>query len=186
MTMSNQPETHDIVVTRTIPAPREQVWRAWSDPDQVKTWWGPEGFTSPMCRMDFREGGTTVVSMRSEQGWEVVNTWTYRSIEPMDRIEFVQGFADADGNPVPPANLGLPPSIPDEVRHIVTFVAVDDATTELTVHEFGYPDEQIVEVSRAGMEQVLDKLAATLAADRLRGAPDAAGGAGRNAAGSDR
>ena len=44
----------------------------------------------------------------------------------------------------------------------MTFVAIDDATTELTVHESGYPDEQIVEVSRAGMEQVLDKLAAML------------------------
>ena len=49
------------------------------------------------------------------------------------------------------------------MRHILTFSAVDDATTELTVHEFGYPNEQIIEVSRAGMEQVLDKLAAMLA-----------------------
>ena len=84
-----------MVVTRMILAPRERVWRAWSDPDEVMTWWGPQGFTSPMCRMDFREGGTTLVAMRSDQGWELVNSWTYRSIEPMDRIEFVQGFADA-------------------------------------------------------------------------------------------
>lgn len=160
--MTNEPETHDMVATRRFDAPRERVWRAWSDPDQVMTWWGPQGFTSPMCRMDFREGGTTLVSMRSEQGWEVVNTWTYRSIEPIERIEFVQGFADADGNRVSPAELGLPPTIPDEVPHVVTFTAIDDTTTELTVHEFGYPDGQTVDVSRAGMEQVLDKLAAAL------------------------
>ena len=97
--MSDQRETHDMVVTRTIEAPRERVWRAWSDPDEVMTWWGPQGFTSPMCRMDFREGGTTLVAMRSDQGWELVNSWTYRSIEPMDRIEFVQGFADAERKP---------------------------------------------------------------------------------------
>lgn len=161
--MSDQGETHDMVVTRTIEAPRERVWRAWSDPDEVMAWWGPQGFTSPMCRMDFREGGTTLVAMRSDQGWELVNSWKYRSIEPMDRIEFVQGFADAEGNPVSPAELGLPPTIPDEVRHVVTFSEIDEATTELTVHEFGYPDEQIVQVSRAGMEQVLDKLATMLA-----------------------
>lgn len=161
--MSNQRETYDMVVTRTIEAPRDRVWRAWSDPDQVMKWWGPQGFTSPMCRMDFREGGATLVAMRSDQGWELVNSWTYRSIEPMDRIEFVQGFVDADGNPVSPAELGLPPTIPSEVRHVVTFLAIDDGTTELTVHESGYPDEQIVEVSRAGMEQVLDKLAVMLA-----------------------
>ena len=45
----------------------------------------------------------------------------------------------------------------------MTFFAIDEATTELTVHESGYPDEQIVQVSRAGMEQVLDKLATMLA-----------------------
>jgi uncharacterized protein YndB with AHSA1/START domain len=56
-----------------------------------------EGFSSPMRRMDFRVGGTTLVCMRSDQGWELYNTWTYRSIEPMERIEFVQGFADKDG-----------------------------------------------------------------------------------------
>jgi uncharacterized protein YndB with AHSA1/START domain len=156
-------ETYDVVVTRTFDAPKERVWRAWSDPDQVMTWWGPHGFTSPMCRMDFREGGTTLVCMRSEQGVELYNTWTYRSIEPMARIEFVQGFADEGGNRVAPADLGLPPMIPDEVPHVVTLRAIDDTTTELTVHEFGYPNEQIVGVSRAGMEQCLDKMATSLA-----------------------
>jgi uncharacterized protein YndB with AHSA1/START domain len=140
------------------------VWRAWSDPDKVMTWWGPQGFTSPMCRMDFREGGTTLVCMRSEQGVELYNSWTYRSIDPMDRIEFVNGFADADGNPVGPAELGLPPQIPAQVPHVVTFKAIDDDTTQLTVHEYGYPDAQIVEVSKAGMEQCLDKMAASLRA----------------------
>jgi uncharacterized protein YndB with AHSA1/START domain len=134
------------------------VWRAWSDSDEVMRWWGPQGFTSPTCRMDFREGGTTLVSMRSADGWELFNTWTYRSIEPMERIEFVQGFADEHGNKLAPAELGLPPGIPEDVRHVVTLTSIDDATTELTVHEFGYPDAQTVEISRAGMEQCLDKM----------------------------
>jgi uncharacterized protein YndB with AHSA1/START domain len=162
--MPSQNETYDVVVTRTFDAPKERVWRAWSDPEQVMTWWGPQGFTSPKCRMDFREGGWTLVCMRSEQGGELYNTWTYRSIEPMDRIEFVQGFADADGNQLDPAALGLPPGIPAEVPHVVTLRAIDDVTTELTVHEFGYPDAQIVEVSKAGMEQCLDKMAISLGA----------------------
>jgi uncharacterized protein YndB with AHSA1/START domain len=101
--------THDLVVTRTFDAPRERVWRAWSDPDEVMKWWGPQGFTSPRCRMDFREGGTTLVCMRSDQGWEFYNTWTYRSIKPMDRIEFVQGFADAQGNKVARPSSDYPP-----------------------------------------------------------------------------
>lgn len=155
-------ERFDVVVTRRLEAPRDRVWQAWSDPDEVMKWWGPQGFTSPTCRMDFREGGTTLVCMRSEQTGDLYNTWTYRSIEPMDRIEFVARFADAEGNKVSPAELGLPPGIPEEVRHEVTLSAVDDATTEVTVHEFGYPNAQIVEISRAGMEQCLDKMAASL------------------------
>jgi uncharacterized protein YndB with AHSA1/START domain len=160
--MSGETETHDVVVTRTFDVAQERVWRAWSDPNEVTRWWGPQGFTSPMCRMEFREGGTTLASMRSEQGWELFNTWTYRSIEPMARIEFVQGFADKDGNQVSPAELGLPPGIPEEVRHVVTLSAVDETTTELTVHEYGYPNAQIAEISRAGMEQCLDKMRASV------------------------
>ena len=117
------------------------------DPDKVLTWRGPQGFTS-MCRMDFREGGTTLVSMRSEQGWELVNTWRIAR-SSRERIDFVQDFADGEGKPLSPADVRLPPAIPEEVRHIRTFSAVDDATTELTVHEFGYPNEQVIEVSRS-------------------------------------
>lgn len=160
--MSTENTTHDVVVTRTFGAPLERVWRAWSEPDQVMRWWGPQGFSSPMCRMDFRVGGTTLVCMRSAEGWELYNTWTYRSIEPMDRIEFVNGFADKDGARVTPAELGLPPGIPEEVPHVVRLSAIDDDTTRLTVHEFGYPNEEIVEVSKAGMEQCLDKMVSAL------------------------
>jgi hypothetical protein len=77
-------------------------------------------------------------------------------------MEFVQGFADRDGNALDPAELGLPPGIPREVRHVVTFTATGDARTELTVTEYGYPTPQIVEVSKAGMEQCLDKLVGLL------------------------
>jgi len=50
--MSNDtqnPEGHELVITRTFDAPRELVWRAWTDPEHFMRWWGPEGFTSPSC-----------------------------------------------------------------------------------------------------------------------------------------
>jgi uncharacterized protein YndB with AHSA1/START domain len=64
--MSNEhstPATHkrDLVVTRLFDAPIEQVWKAWSDPEYVRRWWGPEGFTSPLATIDFREGGISLV-----------------------------------------------------------------------------------------------------------------------------
>jgi uncharacterized protein YndB with AHSA1/START domain len=161
--MPNDNETHDVVVTRRLDAPRERVWKAWSDPDEVMKWWGPQGFSSPICRMDFREGGVTLVCMRSDQGWDLYNTWTYQSIEPPERIEFVQGFADENGGPVEPQDLGLSPRIPHEVRHVVTLTAIHDGSTELTVHEHGYPNAEIAAVSKAGMEQCIDKMASSLA-----------------------
>ena len=151
---------HNVVVTRVLDAPVEPVWRAWSESEQMMRWWGPTGFTCPVARMDVREGGTSLVCMRSPDGHDIYNTWTYERVAPMRELEFVQRFADSDGKPLAPAALGLPPDIPAEVRHVVVFRPVGEASTELTVTEYGYPSAQIVELSKAGMEQCLDKLAA--------------------------
>ena len=153
----------DLVVTRVFDAPLEQVWQAWSDAEYVMRWWGPTGFTSPLARLDFREGGTSLVCMRSPEGQDLYNTWTYRKIVPMERIEFVQNFSDEDGKTVDPVEVGLPLDIPREVPHVVTFEARGDNKTEMTVTEYGYTSDQIVDLSRAGLEQCLDKMAAIFA-----------------------
>jgi uncharacterized protein YndB with AHSA1/START domain len=152
----------DLVVTRIVAGPVGQVWRAWTDPEQVRRWWGPTGFTCPLARMDVREGGTSLVAMRSPQGQDLYNTWTYRSIVPHQRLEFIQNFADEDGNTIAPASIGLPAEIPQDVRNLVTFTALDEHRTKMTVTEYGYGSDQILELSKAGLEQVLDKLAASL------------------------
>src|SRR5262245_2771113 len=82
----------NVFVTRVFDAPVEQVWRAWSDSEQVMKWWGPRGFTSPSAEMDFRVGGTSLVCMRAPQefgGQDMYNSWTYRKIEPNKLIEFI-------------------------------------------------------------------------------------------------
>ena len=53
----------DLVFTRTFAAPVERVWQAWADPELVKRWWGPDGFTCPLARIDLREGGVSLVCM---------------------------------------------------------------------------------------------------------------------------
>ena len=105
---------HNVVVTRVLDAPVEPVWRAWSESEQVMRWWGPTGSTCPVARMDVREGGTSLVCMRSPDGHDIYNTWTYERVVPMWELEFVQRFADSDGNTLAPAALGLPPDIPAE------------------------------------------------------------------------
>jgi uncharacterized protein YndB with AHSA1/START domain len=154
-------ERRDLVVTRTFDAPVELVWNAWTDPQHVMRWWGPNGFTSPTCKMDFREGGTSLVHMRSPEGQDFYNTWTYGKIVPMQQIEFILNFADKDGKRVDPVTMGLPPDIPQDVRHVVIFKANGDSNTEMTVTEYGYTSDQIFDLSKAGLNQCLDKMDAS-------------------------
>jgi uncharacterized protein YndB with AHSA1/START domain len=127
-----------------------------------KEWWGPEGFTAPMCRMDFREGGTTLVSMHSPDFGELFNTWMYTRIDPKRRIEFVSRFSDSQGNRLERASIGMPPGVPSEVPHVVTLEDKGDGRTEMTITESGYTSQQAVELSKAGQEQVVNKMARSL------------------------
>jgi len=154
----------DLVFTRLFDAPVERVWRAWTDPEQVMSWWGPNGFTCPLARMDFRVGGKSLVCMRAPKqfgGQDMHSTWTYTKIVPLREFEYLHHFADKDGNRVEPAQQGLPPDMPAEVRNLVTFQSAGDNQTEITVTEFDWPVGHMMEMSRMGMEQCLDKMAAT-------------------------
>ncbi len=158
--------TFEVVVTRVFDAPVEEVWKAWSDPAYVMRWWGPTGFTSPSAEMDFRVGGASLVCMRAPAeygGQDMYHTWTYTRIDSHERIEFVSNFADKDGTRLDPAMMGVPAGVPYDVPHVVTFKAAGDNGAEMTVAEYGYTTEQARDLSRAGMEQCLDKMAAIFA-----------------------
>ena len=160
--MTDTSKKFDVVVTRIFDAPVEQVWRAWSESERVMRWWGPTGFTSPMAKMDFRVGGKSLVCMRAPKefgGKDMFNTWTYQKIDPLERIEFIVNFSDKDGNKLSPANIGLPPGIPDDVPHVIVFKKLGDNKTEMTVTEYGYASQETVNMSKAGLEQCLDKMA---------------------------
>jgi uncharacterized protein YndB with AHSA1/START domain len=60
-------KTRDLIVTRVFDAPIERIWKAWTDPEHIMRWWGPDGFTSPSAVIDFREGSTALVGMRSPE-----------------------------------------------------------------------------------------------------------------------
>jgi uncharacterized protein YndB with AHSA1/START domain len=162
--MSADTTTHNVEITRVFDAPPERVWQAWSDPDLLMRWWGPTGFTSPLAEVDCREGGTTLVCMRAPAeygGMDMYNTWAYSAIEPYRRIEFVQHFSGPDRTPFDPATMpGMPPGIPFAVRHVITFAPLDGGRTAMTVTEYGYTTREAHDLSKPGMEQCLDKMAA--------------------------
>ena len=158
--------TRNVHLTRVFDAPIELVWKAWTDPQHVMRWWGPAYFSSPSCEMDFREGGTTIACMRAPQefgGQDYYNTWHYQKIVPMQRIEYIQNLSDKDGRRVTdPASLGLRPDFPQDVRTVITFKPLGPQT-EITITEYGFPEGQMYEMAELGLNQSLDKLAATFA-----------------------
>lgn len=171
MTKNNQaPKNRDLVVTRVFAAPIELVWKAWTEPEYVMRWWGPDYFTSPSAEIDFREGGTSLVCMRAPKefgGQDMYSTWVYQQIVPMERIEFIQNLADKDGNQIDPATLGLPPEFPRDTRTVVTFKDLGNGKTEMTVTEYNMPaaDTEMGRNAEIGLNQSLDKMATSLGLD---------------------
>lgn len=156
--------TEDIVLVRTFDAPVEAVWKAWTDPEQVQRWWGPRGYTSPSARIDLRPGGTYVFAMRAPKeqgGHDMYTSGVFKTIVPLQRLEFSQGLSDAEGNRVDPAKLGMPPGFPPDIPTVVTFKPVAGKTT-VAVVESGWSEGQMRDFSEAGMSECLDKLAETL------------------------
>jgi len=159
--------THNLVVTRVFAAPIELVWEAWTDPEYVMRWWGPDHFTSPSALIDFREGGTSLVCMRAPKdfgGQDMYSTWVYKKIVLLERIEFIQNLADKDGNPIDPAEIGMPPEFPRDMHTVVTFKGLGDGKTEMTVTEYNMPsaDTELGKNAELGLNQSLDKLAVSL------------------------
>jgi uncharacterized protein YndB with AHSA1/START domain len=155
----------DLVVTRIIDAPLEMVWKAWTDPKHVMRWWGPKYYTSPSCKIDLREGGKFLFCMhapKEQGGQDSYTAGVYQKIVPMERLVFTQSLADTDGNRIDPAQLGMPPDFPREIRTEVVFKA-KGTMTELTITEYDWPVSQMYVYSLAGMHQSIDKLAASLA-----------------------
>jgi uncharacterized protein YndB with AHSA1/START domain len=154
----------DIVVTRIIDAPLELVWRAWTEPEHVRRWWGPQDYTSPSCQIDLREGGKYIFCMRAPQeqgGQDSYTAGVYQKIVPLERLEFTQHLADKDGNKLDPAQAGLPPDFPAELRTVVTFKTLRDMT-ELTITQYNWTVGQMYVYALAGLHQTIDKLAAGL------------------------
>jgi uncharacterized protein YndB with AHSA1/START domain len=85
------------VITRVFDAPRELVWKAWTNPEHLKNWWGPKGLTMLSCKMDLRPGGMFHYGMRTPEGHEMWGKFVYREIVPPERLVHVVSFSDPQG-----------------------------------------------------------------------------------------
>src|SRR5678815_4258877 len=82
----------ELVLTRIIDAPREAVYRAWTEPELLKQWFAPLPYTTPVAEMDVRTGGATLIVMRSPDGQDMPMPGVYLEVVPNERIVFTDAY----------------------------------------------------------------------------------------------
>ena len=156
-------EVERMVVTRVFDAPRELVWKAWTDPKYIMQWWGPKGFTAPVCEMDFRVGGKLLLCMRTPDGYEGWNAVEYYEIVPYEKIVSLMYFSDSKGNKLDPADLGMEDQAIDGAYDVTLFEDLGNGRTKLTY----IGNEPMTSAKDSGQfegwTETLDKVAAVLA-----------------------
>ena len=124
---SNKSETSskDFVISRVFDAPRDLVWKAFTDPERMKQWWGPKGFTVIASKMDLRPGGTYHYGMKAPDGSAMWGKFVYREIVPPERLVFINSFSDEAGGTT---RHPLHPAWPLEMLSTFTFEDLGDKT----------------------------------------------------------
>ena len=156
--MSTKVDGLDFVAMRVFDAPRDLVFRAFTDCRYLSQWWGPAGWTLPVCEMDFRPGGTWFYGMQSPEGELSHGAMRYEEIVEPERIAGTDLFVDGDGHPVP----DMP-----ETRIVFTFSEQGGKTTLSSRSTFATAKdvETVLGMGMVeGLTQTWDRLEALLAA----------------------
>ena len=150
------PVSKMIIIDRVFHLPLNKVWRAWTQPESFKKWWGPKDFTCPSSSMDFRIGGKYLHCMRSSKGEEFWSTGIFKEIDPYKKLRFTDNFADKRGNVIPASEMNMPGEWPPELLITVSFKEEGDNTRIQLQHE-GIPAE-MYEDCITGWNESFDKL----------------------------
>jgi len=85
----------ELVLTRIFNAPREKVYRAWTDPELLKQWFAPKPFTTSVAQLDVRVGGANLIVMRDAEGNEFPNRGVYLEVIPNQKLVFSDAYTKA-------------------------------------------------------------------------------------------
>ena len=165
------PAGADFVISRVFDAPRALVWQAFTEPERMKDWWGPKGFSVISWKMDFRPGGTYLYGMRAPDGSAMWGKFIYREIVAPERMVFINSFSDEAGGVT---RHPMSPNWPLETLSTFTFDKQPDGKTKLTIRwsPSNATDEErkTFDSSHDGMRQgwggTMDRLADYLAKAR--------------------
>jgi uncharacterized protein YndB with AHSA1/START domain len=157
----------DFVISRTFDAPRELVWKAWTDPLRMAQWWGPRHFTNPVCELDVRPGGAYRIVMRGPDGGEHPLKGVYLEVVEPERLVMT-----ADHSELPAAwhdlvNPGRDKSKKPALEGVMTITFENlNGKTRLTVRtrfeSAAIRDAMVKMGMNEGWSQSLDRLAECL------------------------
>jgi uncharacterized protein YndB with AHSA1/START domain len=143
--MTEAATTRELTITRVFDAPRESVWKAWTEPDHLARWWGRRGWNAQRSTlvMDVRPGGRfRVTSVCEADGSKMTNEGVYREVVAPERLVFGDG---ADGRTA-----------------TVTLTDLADGRTEMVFTTMIEASEQLRDTAAAGMRSAFDRLAEQL------------------------
>lgn len=95
MTEQAEAGKRDLVLTRLIDAPREKLFRAWTDPELLKTWFAPKPYETPVAELDVRPGGSNLIVMRGPDGIDMPNRGVYLEVVENERLVFTDAYVTA-------------------------------------------------------------------------------------------
>lgn len=95
--VATQSPEREFTVTRTFNAPRDLVWKAYTEADRLMQWWGPQGVTMRVAKMDLRPGGRFHYCYQMPDGNEMWGVFDYREVVAPERLVFTNAFSDAEG-----------------------------------------------------------------------------------------
>jgi len=141
----------ELVITRILDAPRELVFKAWTEPDRAIRWWGPRGFTTAHYELDFRPDGAYRVCMRSPEGTEHWQRGVCREVVEPERLVFTFAWEDSEGKP-------------GHETLVTVTLAEFGAKTKLTLHQAVFETVTARDLHQGGWASALEWLAEYLAA----------------------
>ena len=161
----------DFVLSRVLDAPRDLVWKAFTEPDRMKQWWGPKGFSVIHWDMDLRPGGSYLYGMTSPTGQPMWGKFRYREVVPPQRMVLINSFSDEAGGIT---RHPMAPTWPLEMLSTFTFDEEPGGKTRVTIRWQAYnatAEEQATfdaghDSMRGGWGGTFDQLAAYLATAR--------------------
>jgi uncharacterized protein YndB with AHSA1/START domain len=152
---------NSVVIERRFNAPVELVWKMWTDPEHFKAWYGPNGATIPVARMDVRVGGVRLVCMEMQTPNGPMQMWftgEYLEVVQPERLIFTDSVCDENGRVVSPADVGMPEGHPTTTEVRVGLKDDGGGTNMVMTHvgiAAGSP-------GAAGWAMAFDKLAARI------------------------